>query len=192
MPCRYYNQFDKDFCCPCGGEGCTPGYWKQEHHFDSWPSGYAPGDDFNTVFGTSITIRWSLRGPADDVSNPTLLQALQAKGGGDNELARHGVAGLLSAAHPDVDYAWDVGEVIQAVQDGDADSLVWANEMGCPLNGSPVAPSAVEALGGEEASAMAAGCSSVNAVPNAKAINLQLLVLVLGAVVLGKRWVRKP
>ena len=31
-------------------DGCTPGYWKQEQHFDSWvPTGYAPGDDFDTV-----------------------------------------------------------------------------------------------------------------------------------------------
>src|SRR5690606_30498275 len=21
---------------PSGGEGCTPGYWRQPHHFDSW------------------------------------------------------------------------------------------------------------------------------------------------------------
>lgn len=26
-----------------GGEGCTPGYWKQRHHLDSW-EGHAPSD----------------------------------------------------------------------------------------------------------------------------------------------------
>ena len=27
---------------PPGGEGCTPGFWKQTQHFDSWV-GFAPG-----------------------------------------------------------------------------------------------------------------------------------------------------
>ena len=26
---------------PPGGEGCTPGFWKQDQHFDSWV-GFAP------------------------------------------------------------------------------------------------------------------------------------------------------
>jgi hypothetical protein len=60
---------------------------------------------------------------------------LGANGGGINELARHGVAGLLSAAHPDVDYPYSVADVIAAVLAGDAATLVEANELGCPLNG---------------------------------------------------------
>jgi hypothetical protein len=32
-----------------GGQGCTPGYWKQPHHFHSWV-GYTPGQLFSSVF----------------------------------------------------------------------------------------------------------------------------------------------
>jgi hypothetical protein len=123
-------------CEEFGNEGCTPGYWKQKQHFGSWvPTGYAPDDLFSDVFGIFITIKWSQRGRPRDLYNPTLLQALGANGGGINELARHGVAGLLSAAHPDVDYPYSVADVIAAVLAGDAATLVEANELGCPLNG---------------------------------------------------------
>jgi hypothetical protein len=84
------------------GEGCTPGYWK--NHLDAWPpTGYAPGDDFDTTFGV-------------DLFDPdiTLDDAVNAKGGKVNRLARHGTAALLSAAHPDVDYSLSVAEVIAA------------------------------------------------------------------------------
>ena len=105
---------------PCDGdEGCTPGYWKQEHHFDSWPAAYSPGDDFDTIFGTSTDM--------------TLLEALKAKGHG-SELYRHGVAALLNAASGDVDYPLTVEEVIAYVQAGEAWPLVDANEEHCPLN----------------------------------------------------------
>lgn len=104
------------------GEGCTPGYWR--NHLDSWgPTGFSPADDFDTTFGV-------------DLFDPdiTLEQAVWARGGGVNRLARHGTAALLSAAHPDVDYLFSVAEVIAAVQVGDADSLAQANELGCPLD----------------------------------------------------------
>lgn len=108
-----------------GAEGCTPGYWKQDHHFDSWPTAYSPTDDFDSTFGV-------------DLFDPdiTLAEALRAKGGQEGRLARHGTAALLSAASGDVDYQYTVAEVIQLVQDGNADALAAANEgeLGCPLN----------------------------------------------------------
>lgn len=122
---------------PPGGEGCTPGYWKQTQHFDSWvPTGYATGDLYNAKFGVSSTKGW------------TLLTALQAKGGGENALARHATAALLNAASPDVDYYYSVADVISLVQSayapgGDFESvknlLAAQNEeeqnlYGCPLN----------------------------------------------------------
>lgn len=102
-----------------GDEGCTPGYWK--NHLESWESFY-PADDFDTTFGV-------------DLFDPdiTLQEALKAKGGGANRLARHGTAALLSAAHSGVGYPYTVDEVIALVQAGDADALVSANELGCPL-----------------------------------------------------------
>ncbi len=104
-----------------GTEGCTPGFWK--NHLSAWAATpYDPGDDFDTTFGV-------------DLFDPdiTLEQAVNLGGGGVNKLARHGVAALLSAAHPGVDYPFTVAQVIALVQAGDADALEEANELGCPL-----------------------------------------------------------
>lgn len=110
-------------CAPStGSDGCTPGYWK--NHLSSWaPTGFAPSDIFDTVFGTSYFS-----------STYTLDDAINQGGGAVNRLARHGTAALLSAAHPDVDYPYSVAQVIEWVQGGIADPLAQANELGCPIN----------------------------------------------------------
>jgi len=182
----------EDCTCPdLGEEGCTPGYWKQEQHFDSWvPTGYGQEDDFNTVFGTEITIMWSDKGKPFPVEEPTLLQALEANGGGDNELARHGVAALLSALNPDVAYPISAADVIAAVQAGEAGMLVEYNELGCPLNNSIMSVSAASIASTSSDSAsieqakVSGGCASIGGAtdPNVKNINLQLLALAFGLV----------
>lgn len=112
---------------PGGGEGCTPGYWKQSHHFDSWV-GHATRDLFNTVFGVTSSF------------GGTLLEALKRGGGKEKALGRHAVAALLNAASS-VYYDLTEDEVKEAVQDayasgdfngvkGDLEEL---NELGCPL-----------------------------------------------------------
>lgn len=120
----------------CGGgecQGCTPGYWKQPQHFDSWEAtGYSPYDNFDTVFGVDAFY--------PDV---TLLEALNLKGGGLNALARQAVASLLNAASPDVNF-WSKELVIQYVQTAigfgeEAYEIVKNlaesyNELGCPLD----------------------------------------------------------
>jgi hypothetical protein len=119
---------------PSDGDGCTPGFWRQPHHFAAWvPTGYAPNDPFDTVFG---------RSPGDDL---TLHEALTARGGGINALLRQAVAALLNAAHPDVAYRYTVAEVISIVQraidsgafESAKDLLESANELGCPLAAPP-------------------------------------------------------
>jgi hypothetical protein len=55
---------------PPGGEGCTPGFWKNRGLGLGWPT-YDPADDFDTVFGVAST--YSL----------TLLEALNKGGGGE-------------------------------------------------------------------------------------------------------------
>ncbi len=113
-----------------GGKGCTPGYWKQSHHFDSWV-GYSPSDSFEAVFGVNVTY-----------GNPTLLDALRRGGGGEKALGRHAVAALLNASNSGVPYLYSVAQVIAIVQNayatGDfegAKALLEAqNELGCPLN----------------------------------------------------------
>jgi hypothetical protein len=119
---------------PLGFEGCTPGYWKQDQHFDSWQA-YTPGDSFNSVFGVS--------GPFPN--SFTLLDALSQGGGGVNALGRHAVAALLSSVHSAVDYGLLVTEVIQKTQaainsndatqiEGTKNEFAALNEKSCPLN----------------------------------------------------------
>ncbi len=121
---------DLDCTPPGGGQGCTPGYWKQEHHFDSWIV-FEPGDDYEAVFGVTTSFRAE-----------TLLEALKQGGGKDKALGRHSVAALLNSVNPDVSYAFTTFEVIALVQsayasgdfNGVKNVLEAENEAGCPLN----------------------------------------------------------
>jgi hypothetical protein len=121
-------------------DGCTPGYWKQPHHLDSWQC-FTPDDSYSTVFGVDPSF-----------GDITLLQALRQGGGGENALGRHAVAALLNACVSqiieagggDFDYCWTTGEVIAAVQQAYVGSKrdIWMlknsfeydNEKNCPLN----------------------------------------------------------
>lgn len=126
---------------PIPFEGCTPGYWKQPHHFDSWYS-YIPTRTFSSVFYRTITINWSAKGKPNPLTDPTLIQALQAKGGGINALARAAVAALLNADNPDVSYAYTTTDIINMFQtafdsgnyEATKDLFDAANNAGCPLN----------------------------------------------------------
>lgn len=109
------------------GEGCTPGYWK--NHLDSWAAtGYSPSDSFNATFGTDLS---------EDI---TLEQAINWKGGQLDAVVRHITAALLNAAHPDVDYAYSVAEVMQLWEQAQSDpqavlnQIVPENEQGCPIS----------------------------------------------------------
>ena len=127
-----------------GGQGCTPGYWRQTQHFDSWVS-FAPNDLFSNVFGRVIRVRTSPGGGRpSNVTGPTLLEAVWATGDGAavGALARHAVAALLNAANPDVNYAFSQSEIITKVQNaidsGNFEStkneFAAENERGCTLN----------------------------------------------------------
>jgi hypothetical protein len=117
---------------PGGNSGCTPGYWKQPQHFDSWTAPYDPTDSFNTTFG--IGTNWF-------PNSLTLLGALQQGGGGANALGRHATAALLNAAKGF--YPLSVQQVIDRVQaayagtadiEATKDQFERYNELGCPLN----------------------------------------------------------
>lgn len=126
-----------------GTQGCTPGYWKQSHHFDSWAAtGYSPGQTVESVFTEVGT--WPAIGDA------TLEAALSFSGGPGLEakaalLVHHAVAALLNASNPDVDYPRTAAEVIAdtnaALASGDQatiealkDAFDADNNLGCPLN----------------------------------------------------------
>ncbi len=110
-----------------GGEGCTPGYWKQRHHECNWV-GYDTDDSFDAVFGVTSSHGLTLRG------------ALRQGGGGENALGRHAVAALLNASG-NVESDYTTAQVIAKVQEAYASGnfgpiknmLAAANEQGCPL-----------------------------------------------------------
>jgi hypothetical protein len=115
---------------PPGGDGCTPGYWKQPQHFDSW-LGYRTSDLYPEVFGVDPSF-----------GDITLIEALNLGGGGERALARHAVAALLNAMSAGTDAVFTAAGVIHLVQqaysNGDLetlkDRLMAANELGCPLD----------------------------------------------------------
>ena len=121
------------------GEYCSPGYWKQEQHFDSWV-GYTPNQLFSSVFtAPGLSILWSTKGKPMPLANPTLLQALEANGGGVNALVRVAVDALLNAAS--INSGYTPAQVIAAFNEAYPDPTKWDAfreqfTMGesCPLN----------------------------------------------------------
>lgn len=124
--------------CVGGGEGCTPGYWKQPHHFDDWPAPYTPGTLFSDVFDDAFpgkTLLTVLSQPASSPPGPNQL----------NNLGRHTVAALLNGASDGVNFPIPAAQVIKLFDmtwpgTNDAynalkDQFADANEAGCPLNG---------------------------------------------------------
>ena len=133
--CDDGNLLDGDGCSKMcelegGGEGCTPGYWRQSHHFDSYPAPYAPDTLFADAFGV------------DAFPGLNLAQASRLRGGGLNALGRHAVAALLNAASSDVSSDLTVMQVITSFQnayadgeyEGTKDMFAGYNEQSCPLN----------------------------------------------------------
>jgi cysteine-rich repeat protein len=137
--CDDGNNIDGDGCSAIctienlGGEGCTPGYWKQSQHFDSWTSPFTPSTLFSDVFENAFP-------------GKTLLQVLQKKDGstGLDVLGRHTVAALLNAASPGVSSDLSVAAVINSFnavfpgtkKEYEALKNIFEdfNEQGCPLN----------------------------------------------------------
>jgi len=126
------KSIDFGFCERVGGtEGCTPGYWKQEQHFDSWPAPHTPDMLFSDVF-------------EDAFPGQTLVQIAGNGGGGLDALGRHTVAALLNGASDGVNYEFSDEEVISMFNDlfpgtddeyeALKDTFEYNNELGCPLN----------------------------------------------------------
>lgn len=113
-------------------EGCTPGYWKQPQHMDSWLLcvDYEPGDDFAETFGVEAYTSLDV----------TLLEALKLGGGGEKALARHAVAALLNGCVGlDFDSSDEtIEDVYDAFKEGYIEEqktiLDTKNNLGCPLN----------------------------------------------------------
>ena len=132
-----------DFCIDPGtggGEGCTPGYWK--NHEAAWPpTGYSRSQTLQSVFDVPDALGYD---------STTLLQALEFGGGkgvsgGARILLRAAVASLLNAAHGGVSFGLSTADVISqvnaALATGDRDTMISLggtldnlNNGGCPLN----------------------------------------------------------
>lgn len=95
---------DFGFCAPpAGGEGCTPGYWKQPQHFFAWPAPYDPSAPDATLFSDVFD---------DAFPGMTLLDVLKQGGGQIKALGRHTVAALLNSAQDGVNYDLTPADVI--------------------------------------------------------------------------------
>ena len=113
------------------GEGCTPGYWKQSQHFDSWSSPYTPDTQFSDVFD-------------DAFPGMSLLDVMNQGDGKLYALGRHTVAGLLNSVSTGVSYEKTEIQVIDMFNNAypgntgsynaTKGSLEYYNEIGCPLN----------------------------------------------------------
>lgn len=124
-------------------EGCTPGFWKQPQHLDTWnATGFRTSDKFNTVFGVTQYNK-------NDGTPYTLLEVMQVLNGDGNgtpdpispNLGFHAVAALLNAGHASVNYGYTSGEIIALFKNTPAnkaaalkDALAGLNERDCPLN----------------------------------------------------------
>ena len=78
-------------------QGCTPGYWKEPVHWDSWPAGVDPSDPFSSIFANAFP-------------GQSLLQVLSNDGGKLIALGRHAVAAYLNAST--VNYGMTPAEVV--------------------------------------------------------------------------------
>jgi hypothetical protein len=123
--------------CAPGDAGCTPGFWKNTRkHLPAWV-GYAPGDQFSSVFENAFP-------------GMTLKDVLKQGGGGLKALGRHTVAALLNGANSDINYGMSDAEVIAAFNEvypgtkaeytALKNEFADDNERGCPINGK-TAPS---------------------------------------------------
>jgi len=125
---------------PPGSQGCTPGYWKQTQHFDSYPTGYLPTQTIGTYFPNA-----SIFGYAGN----TLVEGLGFNGGSGDAgaariLLRAAIAGLLNSASFPSGYPSTPSALMTAVNNaltGTRDDMLNLastidknNNLGCPLN----------------------------------------------------------
>jgi hypothetical protein len=84
------------------GQWCSPGYWRQSHHLDSWAAtGISPDELYSAYFAPVSLSKKALSEGAN--ANPTLWEVLQSPQWYGGE-AFNNVGDLLSEAHPDVDF----------------------------------------------------------------------------------------
>jgi len=79
---------------PACDVGCTPGFWKQPKHADSWPANI----NYDTAELDDIFPCVDLMNDVGIDPDMDLVDALKAKGGGTSALLRHAVAAYLNGS----------------------------------------------------------------------------------------------
>ena len=129
----------------CGGEGCTPGYWK--NHVERWHPNYPPTASFHSVFGVDAFPGATLYSvvcenavpqvPGNCTPNQNCVNLLKSCG-------KHAVAALQNAA-TDVSYVFDTllvrAKFASVYANGSKTAIEWQknefdieNNRGCPLS----------------------------------------------------------
>ena len=134
---------------PGGGEGCTPGYYKnlKKHLFAWMDAGHDPDDLVSSVFNESANAPYAHLGAA------TLHDGLSFQGGSTvaekaETLLRAAIAAVLNADNPNIDYAFSSASIVADVNAALAgqnpvtiislkDDLDVANNKGCDLGNGP-------------------------------------------------------
>ncbi|MEG9326954.1 hypothetical protein V6B16_03330 [Salinimicrobium catena] len=124
-------------------EGCTLGYWK--NHTDRWPAHDPDSSDepLCNTFTTCTSYGEVFKNAPGSIASMSLLDALNAKGGGLMNLARQSVAALLNACSNEVNYEIvTAAEVIAYVNARFTEAATTAsyldmlNNAGCTMGGS--------------------------------------------------------
>lgn len=120
-------------------QGCTPGYWKQSQHFDSWQEAQ-PSSLFTAKFGIGTPT-------VDPLNGLTFLQALQGGGGSDLVGARKILARAATAAY--LNAAYDA-------EDGSAMLFPWRRATASEFGRPALVPTVRAAITGTDRAAMLA------------------------------------
>ena len=94
---------------------CSSGFWKNDdrkNEAENWPVGTTPTDSYEAAMGGIDT---ELRTKGGDDDDPSLRDALNAKGGKENALAREAAAALLNI-RSGFDYPITEDELVAAMQ----------------------------------------------------------------------------
>ncbi len=132
---------------PLGGQGCTPGFWKNPKHFSLWTT-YTPTQLVGSVFNVPAVFPDGTSGTS--LSGATLADGLAFQGGStingaSQILLRAAIAGLLNSTNAGVAYPFTTAQIISgvntALNSGDrtqitnlATQIDNANNGGCPLS----------------------------------------------------------
>ncbi|MHC5184267.1 MAG: COG1470 family protein, partial [Planctomycetota bacterium] len=103
-------------CRPVGGEGCTPGFWK--NHTDCWCDAYTPDMLVSEVWTALQDPNYvSITDSKSNFATDTLMDSIRYRGGGGlagttRNMLRHATAALLNACSDNVAYPVSVGDII--------------------------------------------------------------------------------